>query len=1361
MPYILVAIGILVVLILARLFVVLWAKKRVSAPSEASEGSSSGVASWKEDAEEESLAGIRESFREAMRQLRRLMRKRGYHFDWFLRLTGHSYRYELPWFALLGEEGSGKTTLLENLRLETPVSPLRSDEDAPPRQKGCNWWFYNQALVIDVPGKYLYRSDGKTSDQGWSSILSQLRKYRSRQPLNGIVLTIPCTDLVGEAALSTADIETKAARLHNRLRDLQRKLGLRLPVYVVLTKCDAVPGFEAFCEEIPDERTDDMLGWSNPHSVDAAYTNDWVEDAFEVLYEDLHYAQIRALGDDIQTENRDEFFLFPDLLDEVKERLSTYLEELFRQSAYHEGFMLRGIYLTGDRETGAGEQVQGQAEQAPSPAFLADLFRSKIFEEGKLARPVAAAQSWQQRATWAVQGGIVALALLGVFGLWYAGNDLSEERSALVPILQNAQNSIEQVNQWQETAGQSGGASAGQKLAFKKLATSLLQRTGRATSTDLTSLLIPASWVGSVEEQIDEAIATAYDKVILRSMRSVLRLRAERLVTGDLRSGRSAAAAADTLTLEAMPSYQAWSGYTQDLSALERAAQRYNGLATRPNLNHFGRLAKYLFDVQIQATLDRSPDVYRDALKSVRSDSVLLRRYRSPATDKMRRYAQQFNDALPRRYGVIERLQRLADQIDRLGTVSVGTNLSSAGEEKELRSVRAGITKVEAILKDPESRWLTADTLALEQVYGPFLAFSDTSSLMAPGLASDIRSGGNAAVDRLQNRLSNVRSNMTGPLLKQTQGQIQRAWAADVAALRDALGKLLDQPFMKPIPGKQTLRATIPPGRRLRWNDRELQQIVRHIQVYDSVTTKGLSKFPPSMRQTVRQVAAAGLSSHLTQHLGRAQSYALSVSRGSVSRLEVQLQRRADRFRKALTPLNTALTIQGELNMDTARRKLARVTAQDAYALLKSVDNLLMAQNLYGVGESAFEQWQGRRSPNLAVVNARDSQEVKRYLKLQREQMTFLAQEVAGPALSFLAKWEGKLQVADRELVSKWQGIRQALRRHQNKTAGNALSILEDFFTSEMSGVHPVSYFLQTPASRVSQQSSNFFLQKRNLLRRKLYRRSRELALQRTRQRYRRLASFFNQQLGGRFPFAALADSGAVRGAPPSDVRRFYRRYDRYMSTYRPVWRQAGMTTGPAWRFLGRIEKLRPFFGAFLDRPSTYPVPTVDVVPIFRVNRDREVLGDQVIGWHMRVGGERASYGRSDTLHWAAGDRVVVRLRWASDAPTRPVEATRATVDASARTVTYRYGGQWALLRLLRRHAAPPRRFDRRVDPDPHTLQFTAQVKGSEGPSQARVFIRQHLYRPDESVRIILSAPFPRQAPPLPDTTQTLSRGRP
>jgi hypothetical protein len=83
--------------------------------------------------------------------------------------------------------------------------------------------------------------------------------------------------------------------------------------------------------------------------------------------------------------------------------------------------------------------------------------------------------------------------------------------------------------------------------------------------------------------------------------------------------------------------------------------------------------------------------------------------------------------------------------------------------------------------------------------------------------------------------------------------------------------------------------------------------------------------------------------------------------------------------------------------------------------------------------------------------------------------------------------------------------------------------------------------------------------------------------------------------------------------------------------------------------------------------------------------------------------------------------------------------------------VSYRYTGKWALLRLLRHHAGHPGDFDRRFDPDPQTLRFTAQIedKQSGQTRRALVFLRLRLFRPGQGDRIVLEKPFPVRAPEM------------
>src|SRR5215510_8570375 len=176
---------------------------------------------------------LRTSFRRALRLLRTYV-------------TGRDYRYRVPWFLMTGESDSGKTALLEG------NGPNLATDDPGHDSGQLNWYFFNEGIVIDVAGHLVLRGDGTANHHGWNTISRLLLKHRPRRPLDGVVLTIPCEDLLGAASLTNERrfrLEQKATCLHNKLWQSQRILGMRLPIYILVTKCDEVPGFTSLCAQ--------------------------------------------------------------------------------------------------------------------------------------------------------------------------------------------------------------------------------------------------------------------------------------------------------------------------------------------------------------------------------------------------------------------------------------------------------------------------------------------------------------------------------------------------------------------------------------------------------------------------------------------------------------------------------------------------------------------------------------------------------------------------------------------------------------------------------------------------------------------------------------------------------------------------------------------------------------------------------------------------------------------------------------------------------------------------------------------------------------------------------------------------------
>jgi type VI secretion system protein ImpL len=159
-------------------------------------------------------------------------------------LGGGQYLYELPWYIFVGAPGSGKTTALMNAGLQFLLGDAaKGAVQGVGGTRNCEWWFTSDAVLIDTAGRYATQeSDREVDAKAWDNFLALLKKSRPRQPLNGVLLTVNVQDLLQQG---TTERQQHAAQLRARLLELHSKLGVRPPVYVLVTKADLIGGFNA------------------------------------------------------------------------------------------------------------------------------------------------------------------------------------------------------------------------------------------------------------------------------------------------------------------------------------------------------------------------------------------------------------------------------------------------------------------------------------------------------------------------------------------------------------------------------------------------------------------------------------------------------------------------------------------------------------------------------------------------------------------------------------------------------------------------------------------------------------------------------------------------------------------------------------------------------------------------------------------------------------------------------------------------------------------------------------------------------------------------------------------------------------
>lgn len=429
----------------------------------------------KKDAESPDLAAVRARFEHALQTLERARFSAGSALGsvfsgWSAKFDGR-YLYELPWYLIIGAPGSGKTTALQNCGLKFPLADSLGDHAV--RGVGgtrhCDWWFTDQAVLIDTAGRFTTQdSDRETDRSTWSGFLKMLTKARPRQPLNGVLVTVALPDLLTRSADERA---RHAATVRLRVQELQQDLGIRFPIYLMVTKCDLMAGFMNYFATLDKEQRTTPWGFTYPlatplpanAAVPASAKSLARFDAeFELLQQRLTNGLIDRLQAERDPQRRAAIYAFPSQFAGVGPVLREFVDGVFSGSKFDADPMLRGVYfVSGTQEGTPIDRILGfvarsyrleHAMLAPNQSsgksyFLSRLLSDVVFAESGLA---GTNLKWERRRTQlAVAGyalvGLVTVGAITAWGISYANNrryvaDVAQRVEAVQQLVQTTPN---------------------------------------------------------------------------------------------------------------------------------------------------------------------------------------------------------------------------------------------------------------------------------------------------------------------------------------------------------------------------------------------------------------------------------------------------------------------------------------------------------------------------------------------------------------------------------------------------------------------------------------------------------------------------------------------------------------------------------------------------------------------------------------------------------------------------------------------------------------------------------------------------------------------------------------------------------
>ncbi|MEO8859746.1 MAG: type VI secretion system membrane subunit TssM [Burkholderiaceae bacterium] len=354
--------------------------------------------------------------------------------------SGAGTLYELPWYVFVGAPGSGKTTALQNAGLQFLLT--EGATGGPVKGVGgtrnCDWWFTSEAVLIDTAGRYTTQeSDSSVDAKAWDNFLSLLRKSRPRRPINGVLLTINIQDLLQQ---NPVERKEHAQKLRARLHDLQTKLGVKAPVYVLITKTDLVAGFNETFDAFNKDQRDQVWGFTFDPKATGAMSLASFDSEFTTLEQQLNSGLFERLQAERDTTKRASMFGFPVEFASLRPVLGEFLGLVFSSGgALQDDVRLRGVYFTSgtqegtpiDRVMGALSRsfgLQARATAVPGQKgksfFLRRLLQDLIFRERDLVsfNPALERRRRILRGTGFAVVALASIALLAGWGVSFTRN---------------------------------------------------------------------------------------------------------------------------------------------------------------------------------------------------------------------------------------------------------------------------------------------------------------------------------------------------------------------------------------------------------------------------------------------------------------------------------------------------------------------------------------------------------------------------------------------------------------------------------------------------------------------------------------------------------------------------------------------------------------------------------------------------------------------------------------------------------------------------------------------------------------------------------------------------------------------------
>jgi type VI secretion system protein ImpL len=237
------------------------------------------------------------------------------------------------------------------------VKSLPGQTDAQAGPPTIGWYFLRRSVMLHA-GKelFLHHADDPTSS--WHRLLYSLNRLRRQEPLNGVALRMDTATLLQTDEISLAAL---GRSIRVRLDELARTMDARMPVWLILTGSQHLPGLSEWAMSMEETRRHAVFG----ATLEPAQVDQPISDRIRTLFSSIETRLFDLrIAQGMHGALPPEMFEFSLQVQTLQDPIQRLLAPAFDASPYAPAPLLQGLYLT----------AQGNAEQQWVPLFSQTLY---------------------------------------------------------------------------------------------------------------------------------------------------------------------------------------------------------------------------------------------------------------------------------------------------------------------------------------------------------------------------------------------------------------------------------------------------------------------------------------------------------------------------------------------------------------------------------------------------------------------------------------------------------------------------------------------------------------------------------------------------------------------------------------------------------------------------------------------------------------------------------------------------------------------------------------------------------------------------------------------------------------------------